>query len=326
MSPARTAEGFAAVLELFAAWLDRGLRADELALLAALPGLANTLGDAPLVQAQQALQRLLQLEVQPLASVFLHPAGRDEDVSARGAGLCSELAGRYQQLGVPRSSAQRPDHIASLLAALAHGCAAHARWLREGDAQRTARLLDPLRELCDRYLLSWLPALNCALQREAGEGAAWLQALVGTALDTVCAWRAPGGRLVPTTTAESLTDLVARPETGLREIAGALCAPASCGMFLSRSRLQALGRGHQLPAGFGPRARLLHNLLQAACDYERLPALLTGLAAEAEAWDALLEARGLASPLLAACLDVWRQRLHDTLRMLRLLREAAPLS
>lgn len=319
---ARAADGFAAALELFAAWLDRGPRADELELLAALPGLGETSAEQPLQEAQQSLVQHLQLEVQPLASVFLHAAGAELEVAANAASLCAELAERFQQLGVPRRGAQRSDHISSLLAALAHGCAVHARCLRDGDPGRTERQLVPLRELCDLYVLSWLPALCGALQRQTG---GWLPALLTTALETVCAWREPGGALLlpAEDRGRPLLSLVEQPETGLREIAAALCAPASSGMFLSRSGLASLGREQGLPAGFGPRARRLHNLLQAGRDYGRLPALLRALIEETEHWEALFGEQASTLPLLASGLERWRRRCQDSRALLGRLAEAA---
>ncbi len=97
----------------------------------------------------------------------------------------------------------------------------------------------------------------------------------------------------------------AAPETDLRAIAHHLCSAARCGVFLSAPVIERIGREAGVPRGFGPRRRILEELLRAAGRYDRLDAVLGGLAA-------VVDRHASADPRAAAT-GRWLSRLRSAL-------------
>lgn len=87
-------------------------------------------------------------------------------------------------------------------------------------------------------------------------------------------------------------------ETDLRALVDHLVTPLRCGVFFSRPLLERVARDAGVPRGFGPRARILRQLLMGASRYEELPRVLLILEAVARrhaaalggAWQARAEA------------------------------------
>ncbi len=132
--------------------------------------------------------------------------------------------------------------------------------------------------------------------------------------------------LLSTPTASLLPEpppLLDDDKTGLREIANYLATPPWSGLYLSRADLGRLGRAERLPRGFGPRARMLANLLRSAATFDRLDPLLNQLAGMIQTWRshyAALAEREV--PILEMVAQTWLERLDATEEIITRMRAA----
>lgn len=111
--------------------------------------------------------------------------------------------------------------------------------------------------------------------------------------------------------AEDLPDLD-DPGTDLRSLIDTLATPARSGLFLSAGVLERLGRTTGVPRGFGPRARLLRQLLMGASRYGKLPDVLGGITAVVRVHRQRL-ATWATNESRAQAVAPWRERLTGTL-------------
>ena len=86
--------------------------------------------------------------------------------------------------------------------------------------------------------------------------------------------------------------------------------------MLTREDVARLGRGLNVPRGFGDRTQLIVNLLRSAARFDALDALLEALEGEAADQRDRLTSWGAATA-------AWRSRIDETLSILRALRERA---
>jgi TorA maturation chaperone TorD len=297
-----------------------GLTADLLPAVAAVPALTDALPRA--FDADEAAAdhyQLLHLDVPPCAGLFLDAPPVLGGPAARAA------QHHYRQAGLaPETGPESPDHLGRELAFLAFLTGAEADALEDGLPAEAARLQPLQRRFLGSHLLWWLPAVEQAL----AQGPPFYQRLArltrDLALDHLAALgHAPESR-PPEPAPPDLPPLLDQPGTGLHEIAAYLTTPAWSGLYLGRTDAARLGRGLDLPRGFGGRTRMLTNLLHAAVTYDRLGPLLDDLLACVETWAAAYHALAAEAPALPAIARHWLDRLARTKALLLRLREAAP--
>ncbi len=326
LGTATAARAFSLSFASLARCLARGPGRDELGWLGAWPPLAG-LADASAERLEAlavAHQECLERAVQPLQARFSLPAAEPEEEARAAAELCAGLAGLAADLGV--ASEQRPDHVASLFGCLAAMAARRADALEGAEVMRAATIAERAADFADLHLGSWLPALavGVRLHVEATGGEPFYARLLELSLELLGAWRAglalpfrAGPPALPLSAARRL----AAADTGLRELAASLCAPAESGVFLSRAGMLRLAG---VPGGFGSRAQTLHRLLQSARDHDRLPKLLAALRAQLRRAEELLDELAASAP--GPALDAWKRRLHNGGELLAGLAAAASSS
>ena len=156
-------------------------------------------------------------------------------------------------------------------------------------------------------LWSWVPAFCAAL--------ADLDEPLGAEVDA--GLRSFLSRISPTSETElfpeSLPDLQ-DPHTDLRVLIDTLATPARSGLFLSAGVLERLGRTTGVPRGFGPRSRLLRQLLIGASRYEKVQDVLGGISVVIRAHRRRLASWGT-NELRAEAVAPWQERLTGTLAL-----------
>jgi hypothetical protein len=160
-------------------------------------------------------------------------------------------------------------------------------------------------------LWTWVPAFCCAL-RDLGRP---LGDRVADELETLLAGLPPG---VPDQELEfgPVPDLEA-PDTDLAALIDYLGTPCRCGFFLSAAVLEGMGRTLGVPRGFGPRTRLLRQLLMGASRFDRMPELLGAVEAVAARHHARLGEAPYLAPAASAAVGPWRTRLALSIHLLQ---------
>ena len=295
---------------LFSELLLDGVRAERTAKLEAIPVLAEALQAVPAEGAADELaaahHHLFAFEVPPHQGVFLDPEGLVGGDEAEAVMAVLESAGFH---GRRRDTTS--DHLGVILGGLSFLTGAVADAQRDGQATSAATVEARLREVMDGQLLRWLPAFAVAAARSLGAGPA--PAFWGVVLDlivaTIADHRASLGELPPLPDAPALLD---DPSTGLRRIAHHLATAALTGSHLGRGDIAALGRGVDLPHGFGSRVDMLEHVLRAAADYDAFPAAVAKLRATLESHRAALEGLAAIHAPLAPWTGPWETRLRET--------------
>jgi hypothetical protein len=106
------------------------------------------------------------------------------------------------------------------------------------------------------------------------------------------------------------------PKTDLRALVGYLSAPARCGLFLSSAVLERIGRTVGVPRGFGPRARVLRELILGSARYERMHEVLGAIADVARTHQERLARPPWVGGRGGAAVAGWRDRLTRTIQLL----------
>jgi TorA maturation chaperone TorD len=241
-----------------------------------LDGLVDGASEPDLDEIAAEHHACFHLGVFPYAGAFLDPCAE--------AGAWSErVRGYYERAGFrPRLHEHTADHLGVELVFASFVSGAVGEALEDGRPQLAASLEELLAEFFDVCVLSWLPALVVA--SASLEGEFWPRVL-GEVLELCAEHRARLARPVgPAPRLGREQALLADARTGLRQIAEHLLTPAHSGVCLTRTDIARLGRGRELPRGFGSRLIMLDNLLRSAVDYDQLPALLEDV-------DTLLRAR-----------------------------------
>jgi hypothetical protein len=154
-------------------------------------------------------------------------------------------------------------------------------------------------------LLAWLPPFAVAIRRV--EVAPW-PAIAKLAIDLVAGHAAelevdpappPPGRF-------EIDD-----GAGLRQLAGALCHPADCGALITSGALRRIGRGLDLPVGFGSRRQRLQQLFESAASLGQPGPALARIAGLFNQTVADLDHLA-ATPGMAAAVMGWRARAEAT--------------
>jgi hypothetical protein len=111
--------------------------------------------------------------------------------------------------------------------------------------------------------------------------------------------------------------------TSVKDIATYLLTPVYSGFYLSRDDVAWLARLHDLSHGFGSRQQMLANLLRAAADYDRLPALLSDLDKLLLDRQQTFETHITAVSPLDRIAAAWHERIANTRSLLDHMQEAA---
>ncbi len=261
-------------------------------------------------------QRFIGFNVLPYASVYLEADGQLGGEVSRG------VLRHYADAGfTPPADAPAPDHVSAELGFLAYLTHGLVGAMEQEPGVAAERWQEALRRFIDAHALCWMPAFVLALRRQGDER---YGILADTLLELVLDHReALGGAAVPAPEGSAGPDLLAKPETGWKEIAGFLVRPAWSGLFLARDDISRMGRAVSSPIGFGDRTQMLVNLMRSAVSYERMDDLLGMMRMMVEgaalAYTAMSDA--YASPAIEAAAEPWLRRLSATERMLGDLQE-----
>ncbi len=280
MTPLDTAEARGAGYRLLARLVRGPITVDLLAAAAIDPRL---LTDQPLEELAAAHLAAFDHGAFPHAGVFLEP---EPGIGGDTATACADL---WRRLGLPEDRwIDRPGHLASHLEALAWLCGAEADALSDTASAQARRMSRLQAEVLDR-LLSWLPQWTFAVP------GGWCGAVAGVCGELVVHHRLAlvdqELPLSPPPSDETAPSLALDdPNTGIRDIATFLTAPARCGVLLTAEHITAIGRELDAPGGFGPRRQRLGNLLRSAARFERWSGLIESLdAAVLDAATALMD-------------------------------------
>ena len=254
----------------------RGLVADTVPAWQATGQLAE-LGSGGLEAYAAAHTRLFLVEVSPHESVFLSADGLLGGDVAAAVRVDRTRGGLGDPLGV------EPDHLGAECAWMAFLTGAEADARRDGVDPGPIVTLQ--HEVLDRHLLRWLPQLMEALEGVSVDttGRLYVEA-AGLALALARSCFAELGGARESWSLPPAKDPLASAETGIYRIAEHLCLPVQAGGWWTRSALVGLGRGLDLPAGFGNRVDLVEGLFHAAAQYGRVPELCAALAEAARGW------------------------------------------
>jgi len=250
---------------------------------------------------------VFSLGVFPLVSVFLDESG------AAGGVVTDRVQADLLAAGAPAPADLPADHAGALLVTLGRLAGAEADALEDGHRDVAARASGLAAGLLERHPLPIWPALAWAVREEAPAGGV-SRVSFELAEQLILHHRRSlatqfGLPMTDEPAPEPLAALLARPETGLKDVAAFLLAPARSGAFLSRRRLLEIGRGEAVPGGFGGRDPTLVSLLFGAVDFEALPEVLEGLAAAFEGAARSYAAYDEALPDISAA---WRARARST--------------
>jgi len=259
------------------------------------------------------LERALGWAAPPFEGAWLDPDG------TIGGEATERLWALFGECGfAPDRRSVDVEHLATALRALAFlaGAEADARADDHGGAVERVRELS--RRLLDEHVLRWVPVWAHAVQRaDAPFGASLARQVEDLLLlhRSLLPGRPADFELAP------FEPILDDPDTGLREIGEWLARPARAGLALTRVDVERLGRGLEVPRGFGERSQLIINLLRSAARFEVFPQTVAALRAELTGQAAALAAdrydaiRGVVEP--------WRRRLGETDALLAELAERA---
>jgi TorA maturation chaperone TorD len=287
VTPNERTEALARGYALLGRLLVQGASADELATLAAIPGLGDAL-DPTTDPDEVATQYVtaFDLGVPPYGSAFVDPSGHVGGPVTRAVGDDIAAAGLQ-----PWTDEVAADHLGVLLGHLAAVVA-----VSESDARRFAT----------QHVMSWLPAFVVAL--DSIDAPFWRD-VVRFALELVAIQVADDRPSSPLGLPVS-PDWLTAPDCDLRTIASYLSSPTRCGAFLTDADLLRIGRALDLPRGFGPRRTRIETLLRSAAEYDLVPRACEHLAATFERYQHRFEELGVEYT------DAWSHEVRATRQVL----------
>jgi TorA maturation chaperone TorD len=332
-------------------WLEE-IRSSDLATIAALPELAETLpqADAVLTNLAVEYQRLFGFNLPPYESILVDPA------AMLLAPATARVQALYRQAGWTPPANSRvgaPDHLGLELVALAE---------IQARAEAKEELTEVARRLQTEHLALWVPALVLALRRLAPHP--FYAILSELTLDLLLTTLPSNSRFAIRHSSFAIqsrrppvgnSQLIDSPDPfpvlppppvykdrlnpdepvfeensdfslpaltgmeaglGLRELVKRLLTPREAGLFLTRADISRISRALDLPGVMGERLSMLETLFRQAGEYQLVPALLDQLRqllAEAEA-----AYQGWANeyPAWTPYAQAWRKRVaatHDLL-------------
>lgn len=299
----------------------RGLRADLLPYVAGIPELAAVLPAAfDTDEAAAEHQALFGFNVFPYQSIFLDPEG------LLGGEESARVQASYARAGFDVAFADAsPDHMGYELAFLAFLCGAEADALEDDLPETAALMRQHQADFLAAHLLRWLAPFTVAITRQGAPFYAALAEVMQAVVADHAVAVMSAASTQATFTLPATPDLLADPETGLRDIADYLLSPPQSGIYLARADLEGLGRRFDLPRGFGERRQLLLNLLHAAATYELFSELCTHLAALAKDDSRRFDEMEHTSPSAVPWIDPWRNRVQQTVVLLDNLAGESPM-
>jgi putative dimethyl sulfoxide reductase chaperone len=282
-------------------WLEE-IRPDDIATIAALPELAETLprtDTVALTDLAVEYQRLFGFNLPPYESVFIDPS------IMLLAPATARVQALYRQAGWTAPAKVRvgaPDHLGLEMLALAEIKA-------KAEAKAKEEWIELAQRLHFQHLALWVPAFILTLRRLNPHP--FYTALGNLTLDLLLAtlppnleptksqgeashWPAeakasygqftidPFPTLPPPPVYNNEGQLIPLDERkqeigSLRDMVKRLLPPCETGLFLTREDIARMSRALDLPAVMGERPYMLETLLQLAGQYELVPALLNHL-------------------------------------------------
>ncbi len=291
-----------------------GLQDESLPYVQAVPELAPAVPtpfDAD--EAAAAHQHLFGFHLFPYQSYFLDPSG------LLGGSETERVQHHYQRQGFEPEPGHEADHLGQELLFLATLCQQEAQaWQQENAPAVTQRQQAQATFLRDD-LLRWLSPCLLAVERQKQP---FYRALAGITAAVLhdhaqsLAVAEEGGRTLP-----PFPEPPAGSGTTLRQIADYLLTPALSGFYLGREDVIRLGRGLNVPRGFGSGRLMLTNLLRAAGQYEQVDALFAALQVQVVSWQTAYEQWRDSYPAFAPFVAPWQTRTAGTLAWLEGLAE-----
>ncbi|MCA9981057.1 MAG: molecular chaperone TorD family protein [Anaerolineales bacterium] len=282
----------------------QGLTAELAEVVAQLPVLSDTL-PKPLAPAQlEALQAshytLFSLNLLPYETLFL------TDERELGHETTQSVARLYLETGYRGDWGGSADHVGHELAFVAFLCGAEADAWQDGQLGIAEQVRQKLADFLQAHLLRWVVPLALAIHQQ---GDAFFTAVSTFLLDFLADHTA----VLPLDPSSPLPlptppDLLADPQTRLKDIARYMLVPAYTGMVLTKESLHRFGRALDLPRGFGTRRQMLVTLLEGAGQYDQWLALMALLAQESARWGVQYEDWHGRVPTLAPYIAPWQNR------------------
>lgn len=261
-------------------------------------------------EAAAAHHDLFAFHLFPYASIFL------DDSGLLGGEISNQTGQLYQQAGFPlQASTASPDHVGYELAFLGYLLAAEAN-ARQTQPNAAQLWQNQQHHFLEDSLLPWLFPFLVALEQAA---VPFYQKLAQLTLALVGDHHT---QLMAQIESERLpvhsegSDLLADPQTGLRDIAQYLTTPRQSGLYIGRHDIRRLARQLALSHGFGGREQMLLNLLRMAAQYEKSYELLQLIEETAKQWQLAYQRIHEANPGTAVFLHPWQVRLNHTRHLL----------
>lgn len=300
-------------------WLEE-VRSEDTEMIAALPGLADTLPNpepAVLTDLAVEYQRLFGFNLPAYESVFVGPS------AMLMAPATERVQGLYRQAGWTPPAGVRtgaPDHLGLELLALAD-------WLEAGQTDFAHRLQI-------EHLVVWAPTLMFSLRRLEPHpfyrtlSSLTLHQLLATLPDganpsnTIPCSNSPSpaiseGQIIPLEKHPAENE---EPAISLYDIVRRLLTPYEAGLFLTREDIGHLSHMLDLPPLMGERQRMLENLFRLAGQYDLVTQLFEGLVHILNEARTVYQTWATEYPAWTAYARAWVQRLSSLQSMLAELR------
>jgi TorA maturation chaperone TorD len=304
-------------------WLEEA-RSDDLALISALPELADALQGvdaARLVNLAVDYQRLFGLNLPPYESVFVDPSAM---LMAPATGRVRTLYQRAKWTPPATARAGAADHLGLELLALAD-------WLVEGQ-------IDLAHQLHTEHLALWVPAFVLSLARLGPHP--FYTTLSGLTLDLLLATLPPDPIPAdvdpfpvlpppPTYHADGMSPPPVEPDeetaAGVRDVVRRLLTPRDAGVFITRQDILKISQTLELPEVIGGRFHMMENLFRLAGQYDLLPALFDQLIRFLDRATPVYAGWGKEYPAWTPYARAWGERVSTTRGALTSFREEAQL-
>jgi TorA maturation chaperone TorD len=261
---------------------------------------------------------LFGLQVYPFGGVFLSTR------ALAGGDRVADMETRYRHWGFDSQTQEGQDHLACQLRFMAHLSALELGARASENASRTEEVRSAARSFLDAHILPWALPLMSATSAVA---APLYSEVVTMAVFVSADHRRELGGAIEIAEPEVGPDpekMLDDSKTSVRDIAEYLLAPSRSGCWISRADLRSLGRGLNVPRGFGNRVQLLSNLLRNAAEYHLAEDLLSEL-------DGLLRRQQNSFVAISTELGVdayakcWLERVATTREILDSMAKALPL-
>ncbi len=285
----------------------KGATAELLNIVRQLP-LADLKADLDVEQLQADHYSLFGLNLLPYETLFL------TNERELGHETTQSVARLFLAAGYGGDWSSGADHVGQELAFVAFLCGAEADAWADGQAHIAQQIQQKQADFLQEHLLRWVVPLVIGIERA---GDAFFTAVSHFLLDFIADHTAVLPLSPTPSPLPAPPDLLADPNTRLKDIARYLLVPAYTGLVLTKESLKQHGRVLDLPRGFGTRRQMLVTLLEGAGRYEQWGTLVALLEEESAWWTRAYERlHGRVSPLTPH-ITPWQTRLrhHQTFLM-----------